>query len=125
MLEVQRDRALHDIVTLDMYWFYLSTDYEFVWLPRDEKVPERERHTIQSKKCMLTIVWNPRGLHLIKVLEKGCKFKAGYYIAEILELLSPWRSMEAAATSENCWCMRTMRSRIPPSYQLNILTRIE
>jgi hypothetical protein len=42
MLEVQRDRASHDIVTLDESWFYLSTDYEFFWLPRDEKVPERE-----------------------------------------------------------------------------------
>jgi hypothetical protein len=33
MLEVQRYRALHDIVTLDEPWFYLSADYEFVWLP--------------------------------------------------------------------------------------------
>jgi hypothetical protein len=33
---------------------------------------------------------------LIKVLEKGRKFSAGYYIAEILEPLSQWRSIEAA-----------------------------
>jgi hypothetical protein len=45
---------------------------------------------------MLTIVWNPRGFHLIKVLENGRKFNTGYYIAEILELLSQWRSIEAA-----------------------------
>jgi hypothetical protein len=45
---------------------------------------------------MLTIVWNPRGFHLIKVIEKGRKFNAGYYIAEILEPLSQWRSIEAA-----------------------------
>jgi hypothetical protein len=30
MLGVQRDRARHDIVTLDESWFYLSTDSEFV-----------------------------------------------------------------------------------------------
>jgi hypothetical protein len=42
MLEVQRDQAWHKIVTLDESWFYLSTDYKFVGLPRDEKVPERE-----------------------------------------------------------------------------------
>jgi histone-lysine N-methyltransferase SETMAR len=96
MPEVQRDRAWYDIVTLDESWFYLSTDYEFVWLPRDKKVPERERHTIQSKKFMFTIVWNPRGFHSIKVLEKGGKFHAGHYIAEILESLSQWRSIEAA-----------------------------
>jgi hypothetical protein len=95
MLEVQRDRARHNIVAFDESWFYLSLDYEFVWLPRDEKSP-KERHTIQSKRFMLTIIWNPRGFHLIKVLEKGCTFNAGYYIAEILELLSQWRSTEAA-----------------------------
>jgi hypothetical protein len=30
MLEVQRDRASHDTVTLDDSWFHVSTDYEFV-----------------------------------------------------------------------------------------------
>jgi hypothetical protein len=45
---------------------------------------------------MLTIDWNPRGFHLVKVLEKGGKFNAGYCIAEILEPLSKWRSIEAA-----------------------------
>jgi hypothetical protein len=82
MLEVQRDRACHDIVTLDESWFYLSTHYKFVCLPGDEKVLERERNTIQSNKLMLKIVWNARGFHLIKVLEKGRRFNAGYYIAE-------------------------------------------
>jgi hypothetical protein len=45
---------------------------------------------------MLTIVWSPRGFYLIKVLEKGGKFSAGHYIAETLEPLSQWRSIEAA-----------------------------
>jgi hypothetical protein len=40
MLEVQRDRAWDRIVTLDEFWFYLSTDDEFVWLARDEKSPK-------------------------------------------------------------------------------------
>jgi hypothetical protein len=33
---------------------------------------------------------------LIKVLEKGRKVNAGYYIAEIVEPLSQWRSIKAA-----------------------------
>jgi hypothetical protein len=79
MLEVQRDRTWHDIISFDESWFYLRKDYEFMWLRRVDKVPEKERDTIQSKKFMLTIVWNPRGFHLIKVLEKGRKFNASYY----------------------------------------------
>jgi histone-lysine N-methyltransferase SETMAR len=42
------------------------------------------------------IVWNPRGFHLIKVLEKGRKLNTGCYIVEISEPLSQWRSIEAA-----------------------------
>jgi histone-lysine N-methyltransferase SETMAR len=34
---------------------------------------------------------------LIKDLEKGRKFNADYYLAEILEPLSQWRSIEAAS----------------------------
>jgi hypothetical protein len=49
---------------------------------------------------MVTIVWNPRGFHLIKVPEKGRKFNAGYYIAEILKPLSQWRSIEAAGNEQ-------------------------
>jgi hypothetical protein len=49
MLEVHCDRAWHDIVTLDESWFYLSTDYEFVWLPRDEKFP-KEHDTEFNRK---------------------------------------------------------------------------
>jgi hypothetical protein len=70
---------------------------------------------------VLTIVWNPRGFHLIKVLEKGCKFNAGYYIAEILEPLSQWRSIEAAGNERKL----LVHAHIPPSYHLNILTIIE
>jgi hypothetical protein len=44
---------------------------------------------------MLRIVWNPRGFHLIKVLEKDRKFNASYYVAEISDPLSQWRSIEA------------------------------
>jgi hypothetical protein len=49
------------------------------------------------EKFMFTIVWNPRGFHLIKVLEKDCKFNACYYIAEIFEPLSQSHSIEAAS----------------------------
>jgi hypothetical protein len=59
---------------------------------------------------MFTIIWNPRGFHLIKVLGKGSKFNAGYYIAEILEPLSQWRLIEAAG-NERKLLMHTDNAR--------------
>jgi hypothetical protein len=58
-LVAQQQRVWHDIVTFDESWFYLTIYHEFIWLPETEQVPERERPMIQSKKLMLTVVWNP------------------------------------------------------------------
>jgi hypothetical protein len=92
ILEVQGDRAQHDIVTLDESWFHLGTDYEFVWLRQYEKFPKENDRQFNQK--------------IPAHCPNGTKLKQ-------------W------ATSENCWCMRIMRARTPPSYQFNILTRIK
>jgi histone-lysine N-methyltransferase SETMAR len=60
-----------------------------------KKFPGRTTHN-SIEKFMLMIVWNRRGFHLIKVLEEGRKFNAGYYLAEILKPLSQWRSIKIA-----------------------------
>jgi hypothetical protein len=78
----------HDIITLDESWFYLNADHESIWLPPDETVPERERHTVQSEKLMLAIVWNSNGFRVINVLSRGIKFSADHYFTDVLiELL--------------------------------------
>jgi hypothetical protein len=64
------------------------------------KVSNDNDTQFNRKKLMLTIVWNPRGFHLIKVLENGRKVNAGYSIAEILESLSQWRSIETASNEQ-------------------------
>jgi hypothetical protein len=62
----------------------------------EKKKFPKENGTQFNRKFMVTIVWNPRGFRLIKVIEKCCMFNSGYYIAEILDPLSQWRSSEAA-----------------------------
>jgi hypothetical protein len=49
MLEVQRDRIWHEIVTMDESRFSLTADHKLIWLPEGEKVPKRGRHKVQSK----------------------------------------------------------------------------
>jgi hypothetical protein len=71
------------------------------------------------------IVWNPRGLYLITVLEKGPKFNAGYYIAERLDPWSQWRSIKAVGNERKLLVHADKVLRILPSYQLSILMRIE
>jgi histone-lysine N-methyltransferase SETMAR len=75
------------VITLDESWFYLSTDYEQIWLPYGKNPPERERKLISSTKIMIAIVWRASGILLIKMLPKGRKFKCQYMIDDILKPL--------------------------------------
>jgi hypothetical protein len=59
ILQHQKERAWHDIVTLDEPWFYFTTDHEWVWLPEETEAPEREQITVQSRKMIMAIVRNP------------------------------------------------------------------
>jgi hypothetical protein len=56
LLHIQEARVWYDAVTLDELWFYLSTDYELIWLPAGAG-PDRKRHMIQFPKLMLTVMW--------------------------------------------------------------------
>jgi hypothetical protein len=75
-------------VTLDESWFYYIPDHEFILLPPNGKVPDLEPVTIQSKKVILTIVWDPTAFAVVIALESGCKFNAGYYVSKMLTQLS-------------------------------------
>jgi hypothetical protein len=55
-----------------------------MWTAPGEIVVDRERHTVQSPKFILTIVWNPIGFHILKALPKGRKFNAQYYIIQMI-----------------------------------------
>jgi hypothetical protein len=66
------------------------TDHERIWLPERTEAPERERITVQSRKMIVTIVWNPTGSYRIVALPKGMKFSADYYISQIFDPLAEW-----------------------------------
>jgi hypothetical protein len=85
MLRHQKDRAWHDIVTFNESWLYFTTDHERIWLPERIGAAERERMTVQSRKIMVTIVWNPTGSYRIVALPKGMKFNVDCYISQILD----------------------------------------
>jgi hypothetical protein len=87
------------MVTLDESWFYLNMGHELIWLQLDEEIPERERHTVQSEKMIITIVWNLSGFHLIKLRPKEFKFNASYDITQIIDPFSVWPGTRIGRTN--------------------------
>jgi hypothetical protein len=80
------------IITLDESWSYLSAAQEQIWLRADEDPPERAKQTIQDKKIIVTIAWNPLGFHSVEVLRTGRGFNAEYHRDNILTELIRCRS---------------------------------
>jgi hypothetical protein len=62
-----------------------------MWTAPGEIGVDRERHTVQSPKFMLTVVWNPIGFHVLKSIPKGCKFNEQYYTNDVLVVISDCR----------------------------------
>jgi lipopolysaccharide export system protein LptC len=91
MFQHQTGRAWHNIITADESWFYFTTDHERVWLRESTEAPEKERITVQSRKMMVTIVWNPTGFCRIVALPKEIKFNADHYISHIFDPLTEWQ----------------------------------
>jgi hypothetical protein len=56
ILQEQQGSSWRDLGILDESWFSRHTDHERIWLAPGETSSDRERHTIQLPKFMLTIV---------------------------------------------------------------------
>jgi hypothetical protein len=91
MLQHQKDKLWHDIVTVDESWFYFTGDDDRIWLSEETESPERERIIVQSRKMTVIIVWHPTGFYRIVALRKGTKFNSDYYISHVFDLLAEWR----------------------------------
>jgi hypothetical protein len=74
-----------------------------MWAAPGEIVVDREQHTVQSPKFMLTVVWNPIGFHVLKALPKGRKFNAQYYANNILVAISDWRRQTGGTRPNKLW----------------------
>jgi hypothetical protein len=73
-----RDSWSH-FTTCGESWFYLSIDYETIWLQEGEERPIREKKVILAEKVMLTIFWSPKRIHVIDARPKGGRFNSSYF----------------------------------------------
>jgi hypothetical protein len=87
----------------DESWIYLFSEHGLMWTAPGEIVVDRERHTVQSPKFMLTVVWNPIGFHVLKTFPKGRKFNGQYYTNDILVAISDWRWQTGGTQPNKLW----------------------
>jgi histone-lysine N-methyltransferase SETMAR len=53
-------------------------------LPYDADTPEVAKQLINTPKVMVTIFWNPFGIHVLAALPEKTSFDAGYFVDYVL-----------------------------------------
>jgi hypothetical protein len=97
ILQEQQASSWRDLVALDESWFYLHTGHERIWLAPGETPPDRQRHTIQLPKFMLTIVWGRLGF----ISSSSCR--RGGVLTPPTPLLKSCLRLSVGATRRQEW----------------------
>jgi hypothetical protein len=105
VISVQRTSQWHDIITLNESWIYLFSEHDLMLTALGEIVVDMERHTVQSPKFMLMVMWPPIGFHVLKAFPKRRKFNAilYYYTNDILVAISDWRRQTGGTRPNKLW----------------------
>jgi hypothetical protein len=117
VFSVQSTHQWHGTVTLDQSWIYLFSEHDLMWTTPGEIVVDRERHTVQSPKVMLTVVRNPIGFHVLKTLPKRRTFNAQYHSNDILVAISDWRRQTGGTRPNKLWCILIVLGHTPRKCQ--------
>jgi hypothetical protein len=88
----QQGRYWHNIVTIDESWFYFNIDNELIWLPADEKVPERQFD--QKIDVDNSLEDNRFPLDQCSSKRDQIQHQSFRYITDILVLLLEWRKTQ-------------------------------
>lgn len=91
LLKILRSAKHHSwnyFATGDESWFYLSYDYEQMWVHPGDTPQVRAKKMIGDEKVLVSIFWNPNGFLLVDDLPKGSSFTSSYFINNILEPLT-------------------------------------
>jgi hypothetical protein len=86
-LEAASRDAWQHFVTGDESWFFLEQSPHRMWCLARDDVSTIVRRGIQTQQFMFTIMWNPRGFHIVNQLPRDIKMDRDYFTTNALALL--------------------------------------
>lgn len=88
LLRVQKRKGFHRILTGDESWFYLQYSFNRMWCLSKEEVLEKASQKIQTKKFMITVIWNIDQFYIIDLMNHNESFNSEYFIENVIKQLS-------------------------------------
>jgi hypothetical protein len=101
--------------------FYYAV-HSKIWIQPDADSPEVAKQLISIPKVMITIFWNPFGIHVLAALPKRALFDAEYFIDYVLTQLNNFllrmRLLFKNKQLSSIWTIRSYTGQKPPLEKL-------
>jgi hypothetical protein len=111
------------IFTGDWFCFFDYEAHSKTWLSPDADSPEVAKHLINIPKVMITIFWNPFGIHVLAALPERTSLDAEYFIDYVLTQLNSFllhmRLLFKNKQLLSIWTIRSYTSQKPPLEKLD------
>jgi hypothetical protein len=87
LLEVVRhakETNFEHLLTGDESWFYYEYPHDSAWVPSRATLPTRTSKRIQTKKCLISVIWSTSGIHSLLALPAGVRCDTEFFCASVL-----------------------------------------
>jgi hypothetical protein len=89
------------VITGDESWFFIHYPNESVWAGSRDEVPARIKQTIDTEKCLISVLWSANGIHSLVDNPTGESYNSSFFCCVIVPSLvedicsgSRWRSLK-------------------------------
>jgi hypothetical protein len=97
VLAKAKTKAWQFVITGDEAWFFYDMPHSKIWVPPDADAPEVAKRLINTPKTIMTIFWNPSGIHFLAALLEKALFDAEYFLDYEMIQIQGLSAMHAAA----------------------------
>jgi hypothetical protein len=71
VLRHARETDFEHVLTDNESWFYYEYSHDSAWVLTEATLPTRKAQTIQTKKCLVFIIWSTFDIHNLLALPAG------------------------------------------------------
>jgi histone-lysine N-methyltransferase SETMAR len=84
ILESLNGTDFSTIITGDESWFFYEYSLTSAWARVRDDVPKRANQNFQAKKCLISILWSPAGIHSLLAVPKGTTYNSLFFCAQVV-----------------------------------------
>jgi transposase len=87
LLQAEAEEEFAHVITGDESWFFLHYSHDSMWAESADQLPVRVKQTIDTEKCLISILWSVNGIHSLLDIPKGESYNSAFFCNAVIPSL--------------------------------------